>query len=1057
MRKFRWLLALFVAVAAVPAAAVAQAPTTVTGTVTSLETGEPLPGITVMVEGTGIGTLTDAQGRYSIDVPAGSDMLTFSSLAYGDKSIAITGDVMNVELSSEAIALEGVVVTALGIEQQERAISTSVAELDSEEFTDAPEPNLVNALAGEVAGVQTVGAGPQGGSARIVIRGASSISGNNQPLFVVDGVPISNDAPGLDGYGGFDYGNAASDINSADIASVTVLKGPNAAALYGSRAANGVILITTKDGSGIDGTRITVQSNTSFTEPLRLPDYQNQYGQGYGGEYSFGTINTGADESWGPPCDGRPIVQWWSDGEPAPFECHPNNVRDFFETGLSTYNSVSLASATDQANARISLSNENIDGMYPGFEQDKWNVSLNGALEMSDRFRGDASVNYIRKEAEHRPGIGYDYANFMQQTVWFGRSVSMDRLREAYFSSPDVMDTWNPAFHTNPYWLQLRNNNWDDRDRIIGNASLSYDLADWLTTTARVGTDWYQDERKREWYEDGTNNFYSGFVHTNLNTNETNVDLLLSGSRDLTSSITLNATVGGNHRYAEYSWDQAIVDELTVPGIFSVGNSARPVRTGDYLEQLAMNSLYGQAQFGYNNYAFVQVTGRNDWSSTLPEENNSYFYPSVSGSFIFTDAFDLGSDILSFGKVRASWAQVGNDASPYQLRATYPAQGSFNGNIPAFAVPDELANANLKPEQTESWEIGTNLQFLNNRLGLEATYYDMVTRDQILATQISGATGFYSQVVNAGAIANKGIELRLNATPVALDNGFTWDMAINYANNDSEILELAEGLDTYVLGQYWQVTTEAKVGDSYGGLYGIGFLRECVRDGSGACRVDEDGNTIRDPNGAVIIGADGLPLPTNERILLGNYTPDWSGSLSNTFGYKGLELSFLLDSRQGGELYSVTQAFGLYTGVLEETLEGREISFGTDEEGNYICEPGLAVPGVTESGEPNEVKVCPNEYYKYLFASGIREGAVYDASYVKLREARLGYTFPQSIMEKTPFSNMSIALVGRNLMLWTDMPNIDPETAFDAGNSQGFEFGQIPSARSIGFNIIVTP
>ncbi len=1037
MKKFRWLLALFVAVAAVPAALAAQAPTTVTGTVTSAETGEPLPGITVMVEGTGVGTLTDAQGRYSIEVPAGSNTLNFTSLAYGDETVEITGSVVNVALESEAIALEGVVVTALGIEQQERAISTSVAELDSEEFTDAPEPNLVNALAGEVAGVQTIGAGPQGGSARIVIRGASSISGNNQPLFVIDGVPISNDAPNIQGYGGIDYGNAASDINSSDIASVTVLKGPNAAALYGSRAANGVILITTKNGSGIDGTQVTVQSNTSFTEPLRLPDYQNQYGQGYGGEFSFGTINTGADESWGPPCDGRPVVQWWSEGEAVPFECHPDNVEGFFETGLSTYNSVALASSSDQANARISLSNENIDGMYPGFEQNKWNVSLSGALDISDRFRGDASVNYVRKEGEQRPGIGYDFNNFMQQTVWFGRSVDIDRLREAYFASPDVMNTWNPAFHTNPYWLQLKNTNWDDRDRIIGNASLSYDLADWLTTTARVGTDWYQDERKQEWWEDGTNNFYSGFVHDNINTSETNVDLLLSANRDLTESVTLNATVGGNHRYSEYSSNRAIVDELTVPGIFSVGNSARPVRTGDYREQLAMNSLYGQAQFGYNNYAFVQVTGRNDWSSTLPEENNSYFYPSVSGSFIFTDAFDLNSDFLTFGKLRASWAQVGNDAQPYQLFATYPAQPSFNGNIPAFAVPDELANADLKPEQTESWEIGTNLQFFDNRLGLEATYYDMVTRDQILATQISGTTGFYSQVVNAGAIANKGFELRLNATPVALDNGFTWDMAVNYANNNSEILELAEGLDTYVLGQYWQVTTEAKVGDAYGGLYGIGFQR------------DEQGRRI--------IGANGLPLGTDERILLGNYTPDWTGSLSNTFGYNGLELSFLLDSRQGGELYSVTQAFGLYTGVLEETLKGREESFGTDADGNYICEPGLVLDGVTESGEPNEVNVCPNQYYKYLFGSGIREAAVYDASYVKLREARLGYTLPQSIMERTPFSNMSIALVGRNLMLWTDMPNIDPETAFDAGNSQGFEFGQIPTARSIGFNIIVTP
>lgn len=932
--------------ALLPAWASAQEPTQVRGRVTNAETDEPLAGVQISVLGTGVGALSSAEGTYSLQVPEGGEVLVFTSLGYETQEVPITGSVMNVALQTTAISVEGIVVTALGIEQRERAMATAVAEIGSHEFVDAPETNIVNALAGEVAGVTTTAAGPAGGSARIVVRGANSVSGNNQPLFVVDGIPIDNSAPDLDGFGSmgetYDYGNAAGDLNPSDIESVSVLKGPNAAALYGSRASNGAIVITTKDGRGAPGTgasQITYQSNVYWTNPLRLPEYQNKYGQGYAGEYSFvdglgGGINDFADESWGPPCDGREIVQWWSNGEPAPFECQPNNVESFFDTGLTTYNNIAFAAANEQANVRLSVSNQNIEGMDPGFQSDQWNLSVNGGAAVSERLRVDGAVNYVRRHGESRPGIGYTANNYMQQFVWFGRTLSMDRLKQAYFdnAAENQHVTWNPTFHTNPYWISLQNDNVDDRNRIIGHASTSYELSDGVTATARVGTDWYQDERKVPIWYDGTSNApYDAFFEELINRSETNYDLLVNINRTLTPDISLNATVGGNHRYTKNNFHDVSVEELTVPGIFSVENAARPPVANDELQRSAMNSLFGQAQFGFRNFVFLNVTGRNDWSSTLPEANNSYFYPSISGSFIFTDAFDLGFDALSFGKVRASWARVGSDTDPYQLAAYYASQEAFNGDVPAFAVPDQIPNLDLKPQQTESWEFGLDVRFFGDRLGLDATYYDQVTYDQILSTDISATSGFYSQLVNAGDIANRGVELRLSSTPIMLDNGFRWDLALNYAKNENEVVRLAEGLETFVLDSYWQVTTEAREDYAYGTMFGLGIKR--------------------DSKGRKLVSEDGLWLPTDTLVALGNYTPDWTGGLSSTFSYGGFELGFLLDTRQGGELFSVTQMFGLYSGVLEESLVGREESFGSTstEDGGvaYQCEPGIVLDGYT--------------------------------------------------------------------------------------------------------------
>jgi TonB-linked SusC/RagA family outer membrane protein len=1037
MRTNRWLIMALAALFLLPMSLLAQAQTTVSGRVTNAA-GEPAPGVLVRIAELGAGTTSGADGTYRLTIPSANvragQSVTLTATRQGLATVSRTltlqpgaAITQNVQMTEAALALDALVVTALGITREERAVSTSVTQIESARLVDAPETNIVNALAGEVAGLQTTNAGPAGGSARVVIRGATSLSGDNQPLFVVDGVPIDNSAPSIDGYGGFDYGNAAQDINPNDISTVTVLKGPTAAALYGSRAANGVILITTKNGRGVDGTQFTLTSNMTFEDPLRLPSYQNQYGQGANGEFSFvdgagGGTADGVDESWGPACDGTPIPQFFSNGQPAPFVCHPDNVANFFETGLTTQNNLAFTASGERANLRLSLGQMRQDGMYPGQELNRYTVGLNGGTDVTSRLRAEASANYIRSDGQNRPGTGYSANNPMQQFVWFGRSVDTRLLRE--YQQDGQHYNWNYNYHTNPYWLALRNRNEDERNRIIGNVSLSYELNDWLSVTSRTGTDWYQDERKRMYHSEGINFPYDAFAADNITRSETNSDLFLAADRDLSETFSVTATLGGNYRRANDRLNYISVEELTIPGVFTASNAAVPVDAEDWLFRVGSRSVYGSAQLGFRDLAFLEVTGRNDWSSTLPDGNNSYFYPSVSGSVILSDAFDLTRTPISYLKLRAGWAQVGDDADPYQLQAAFLAQDPFN-SIPAYAVPDAIANADLKPELTEAWEIGADLQVLDGRLGFEATFYDQVTRNQILAADVSAASGFLSQVVNAGAISNQGFELRVTGAPIQTDD-FRWNIAANYSRNRSKVEELFGDLETYQLGTYWGVTTEARVGDPYGSMYGEGYLR--------------------DDNGRVVVDADGIPMKAAERVYLGNYSPDWIGSLSNTFGYKGVELSFLLDTRVGGEIFSVTNMFGNFAGVLDTSLPGRE---------NSYCDPGVIFPGVTESGEENETSVCPETFWFNQYF--LDEPHIFDASYTKLREARLSFNVPQSLLSRTRLGSMNVALVGRNLWLWTKTPHIDPETAFDVGNSQGFEFGQLPTGRSIGLSITVTP
>lgn len=1054
------------ALAGLPALAQAQQSTVVTGRVTG-EAGTPIQGVNVGIPQIGVGGLTNAEGEYSFTVAAadarGVARIVARRIGYQpyNAEVALTGGTVthDIVLERSVVELEQVVTTALGIEREKRSLGVAQQQIDGENLAEANESNIVNALVGKVSGVAITNAGPQGGSSRIVIRGANSISGNNQPLFIVDGVPVDNSAPSNNGFGGgngggIDYGNAIQDINPNDIESVSILKGPNAAALYGSRAANGAIIITTKSGKSRSGFDVTVNQSLSFETPLRLPDYQNTYGQGSGAEPSRLVIDpTGAsggcsptmpggqaayaecgfdfdegvgafvDESWGPLLDGTVRSQFFGEG---PWVAHPDNVENFFETGRTSTTNLALAGSTDRTNLRLSGTYMNQQGLAPGNVLERLSTQLNGGARLNDRLSADASLQYLKNEGENRPGTGYDARNFMQQFIWFGRQVDISRLRD-YKDEDGNMFNWNYNYHDNPYWLQLENKNWDSRDRIIGSGSLKYQANDWLSGQVRLGTDWYRSYRKRT-YAVGTKQSYpdGGFAEENIYQQESNAELLVTAIRAITPSLSTTINVGGNARFNDSKRSDIGATKLIVPGIYNMSNALVPATPFDELEEERVNSLFGSAQFGWKDYLFLDVTGRNDWSSTLPEDNNSYFYPSVSTSFIFTDAVPMLTfgNAIQYGKLRASWTRVGNDAAPYQTLAIFPGETVWNSPQSAIAryrVSNQIANADLKPEETTAWEVGTELRFLDDRVLLDATYYDKSTENQILAVPVSATSGYTSQVLNAGRITNKGVEVMLDLTPIRLDNSFRWNSTVNFAQNDSRVEELYGSTETVVLQSYWSLTVEARKGEKYGALYGNPFLR------------DASGNLLL---------RNGRPQRDPQKRVLGHYTPDWTAGWNNSFSYRGLDFSFLFDWKVGGELYSTTAQWGRYSGVLEETVLGRDT--------------GLVIKGIDQAtGQPNTIRTPAESYWHSTWT--IHESNIFDASYVKLREMKLGYTVPGDFAARIGASSMYLSLVGRNLWLSTDVPHIDPETAFAAGNVQGLEFAQFPSVRSFGFNVTVTP
>ncbi|HYF68836.1 MAG TPA: SusC/RagA family TonB-linked outer membrane protein [Ohtaekwangia sp.] len=1027
---------------------------TVSGRVTSAEDGSALPGVNVVVKGTTNGTVTDVNGNYTITAPS-EGVLVFTFIGLESQEVAIgTRNTVDVQMSQNVQQLTEVVVTAFGIEKEKKSLGYAVQDVGGEELTTARESNLVNSLSGRVAGVQiTNSSGSVGSSSRIVLRGASSLTGNNQPLFVVDGIPINNESYASDpsglatnGNGGADRPNGAAEINPDDIESISVLPGPNAAALYGSRASNGVIVIKTKSGRGSKGIGISVNSSATFERPLRLPDYQNSYGGGYNENFYHwidGSSGSGGeDESWGPPLDrGLEFVQWNSfDGKPRPWVSQPDNVRNFFETGTTFNNNIALSGGGDKANFRLSFSDFNQKGMIPNTELKRKNFSVNAGLDLTDKFRADVSVNYIKSGSENISGGGYDNNNPMQQFTWFQRNVDLGALKDyknlplapVGTSAEGTPINWNTNFNNNPYWVLHNNTQGFDKDRIIGNIKLAYDFTDWLSVSLRTGTDYFNDLAvvKRAV---GSNDFPNGmYAETDRTWYETNTDILVSATRDINDDFKLGASVGGNLMNQVYNRNRLEAPELEIPGVYNLANSKIAVVAETHEEQKKINSIYGTLDLSYKDYLFLNVTGRNDWSSTLPSDNNSYFYPSFSLSADLTSMFNVQSEQLSYAKVRGGWAQVGADTDPFKLENVYAFFDPWNGSLITPTVSNTLLNPELKPEISTSYEFGVDLGLLGNRLNLTATYYNKTSVDQIVPVSISGSAGYTAFQINAGEIVNKGFEATLSGTAVKLPNGFTWDISVNYTRNRNEVVKLAEGLEALELGTFWNAQVLARRGEPYGVIFGPDYQR------------DSNGN---------IIHVNGLPQRDDESKVLGNVNPDWMGGINNTFSFKGITLNVLIDAKIGGDIYSMTNAWGRYAGILEETLIGRETGIVGD---------GVKLVGEDEDGNPiyapNDVVVEVQSYNHASFGNNIVGGSVFDASYVKLRQVSIGYTLPRNLISKTPFRSVTFSVIGRNLaLLYSNAPHIDPETSFGNGNETlGLEHAQAPSSRSIGFNLNFT-
>ena len=1080
----------------------AYAQTTVSGTVTSSEDSSPLPGVNILVKGTAEGTISDAEGKFSIAVPSKESFIIFSFVGYQSQEIPVDGRTsFDIVLSSDAQQLSEVVVTALGIEKEKRDLGYSVQELKGDVFTQAREINIVNALSGKIAGVQVVG-NPSGvgSSARVTIRGERSLDiNNNQPLFIVDGVPISNGFVGSDGRGtqDVDYGNGAASINPDDVESLTVLKGPSATALYGARGQNGVIIIKTRSGKGKKGIGVSVNTTITTETPLRLPDYQNVYGQGLNGEFGFVDGNgsgtrDGVDENWGPKMEGQMLTQYdghtsngYRGGDvgnlntrigpvdlasqldkrgaitPTPFLNYNDNLKDFFETGITYSQNVALSGSNEFGDFRASYTYLNQTGMVPNTDLKRNTFSLSAGYELTDKLSVRVNGNYVASASDNRPNLSYGTENIMYLfNCWFPRSANIETLRD-YWQADRVglnQFNFNYNYHDNPYFNLYENTNGLNGDRLYGNMSATYKFTDWLSLMIRGGTDYNAElrNRRRAW---STQRFPLGsYREEKLTFQETNLDFLLSFHKELSTDVSLSAYAGGNLMKQTSTYSDVFAPELTVPGIFSINNSRVAIQASAYEYERRINSVYGSAQASFRDYLFLEVTARNDWSSTLPSANWSYFYPSASLSAVLTDIFGLSNGPLSFAKVRVGLAGVGSDTKEYRLVNTFASQEAAQG-LPVYSESATINNAQLLPEQSRSFEVGADLRFLNNRIGLDVSYYETRTENQTIPVPLSITSGYSSRIINAGLVENKGIEVMLNLVPIDLENGFNWNIDLNFSRNRSQVKELytdpvsGQEINNYVMASRY-VTVEARVGERMGDMYGIGYQR--VSNNPADPYYDPTGEFVAE----IVYNSAGKPLPTPTTIKLGNYNPDWMAGIYNTLSYKGLSLGFLFDIRQGGEIYSHTQTVGREGGIIEETLEGRANGYDITLEGNGVIGDGVVpttdgegnITGYTE----NSTKLSSREWHTSItLGRRLIEGMIYDASYVKLREVKLGYTLPNKVLGGLPIRDVSFSLVGRNLALWTDVPHVDPETASTAGGTiiPGVESVAIPSARSYGFNL----
>jgi TonB-linked SusC/RagA family outer membrane protein len=1030
------------------------------GVVTDAES-LPLPGVTVLLKGTATGTVTNADGAYNLAVPGvltNADTLVFSFVGFVKQEVPYANNTtINVTLKEDNEILEEVVVTALGIKREEKALGYATQTIDSRQISETRPNNFVSALSGKVAGLNMIstGSGPVN-SLRVSLRGDNSLNPNgNNALIVLDGVPMNSGltSSGVgNAYGAgsgndvpVDFGNGIADINPDDIESITVLKGASATALYGSRAANGALIITTKSGSRKGkGLGVSINSNISFNDVLKWPDYQYEYGQGTGrafnkdGElyYSYGASEDGAStggtsSAYGPKFEGQYYYQYdpATEGQSAervlwrPYE---DNIKGFWRTGSTISNNIALEGANEHSSARASLTYTTNEWIMPNTGFDRIAAALSVNSKISDRIRLTSKINYTNKKSDNLPATGYNNQSIAYFMIFQNPSIPLAAYEGRWKQGQEQIEQLHPfsGFIDNPYLIAYEMTNAVNNHSTVGNISATYEISPKLEVMVRSGIAMSQEQREQQ-RPYSTANFQKGFFkQQDISAYEINTDALLTYKESLGSRFNLSASVGANAMNSRYRLVSGQVEGLVIPGVYKLSNGINNPMMSTSSINKRVNSVYALASLSFDEKIFVDVTGRNDWSSTLPVQNNSFFYPSVSSSFILNELFSLPRQI-SFAKLRLSAAQVGNDTDPYKTRKYY-GQSEFPGS---GSMPTLLHNTGFKPEITSSYEAGLEYIMFNRRIGFDVTVYRSFTRNQILEVPLDPTTGYSSAVLNSGNVRNQGVELMLNGRPL---NGtqLKWNTTITWSKNDNKVLELAEGMDgKQDIGYGGNATIQARVGGSTGDIYGFGF--------------------VRSPEGQIVYNQDGLPERPDEIQYIGNAYADWKGGFMNEFSYKNLRLSVLLDGQYGGTIYSQTHHKMSEQGKLTHTLRGREESF--------IIGEGV-VQNENGSYSPNTTQVLLPAYYGEYYRRANVEANSFDASFIKLREVRLEYNIPVNLLSRVGISRASVALYGRDLAMITKFPIFDPETAALNGSTilPGVEMGQLPTPRTFGANISLT-
>lgn len=1065
----------------------------VTGVVTG-DDGDALIGASVAVKGATAGTRTDINGKYTISVPTGSGVLVFSYTGYQAQEITLgVSNVVDVVLAS-GIRLEEAVVTALGITRYKNELPYSAQKVAGSDLSATRDANVTNALAGRVAGLEIKRTTTMGGSTNVVLRGAKSLTGDNQALFVVDGVPIDNSNTNTGdqkrGRGGYDYGNAANDINADDVESVSVLKGAAATALYGSRASNGVVLISTKKGSKDKGIGVTVNAGMNFgqIDKSTFVKYQKKYGAGYGRFYQDvigedangdpvyyedqpqsdyydnfflnvdvdgdGTVDkavpTTEDASWGAKFDPNLLVYQWDSFDPSspnfgkktPWVAAPNDPSSIFETALGTNNGILIDGSNDKGYFKLGYNRATDKGIMPNSRINKDLFNFGASYNLTSKLDVFAAGNFTAVDGLGRYGSGYESRNLMTNfRQWWQVNVDVQEQRAAYDRTGQNV-TWNwadavggalvPIYWDNPYWTRNENFQNDHRNRYFGNAGANYKITNWLTLTGRVSLDQY-DEVQEERFAVGSIDV-SQYSRFNRNFKEQNIDFLAQvPQRNLTDKIKFDALIGTNQRSTSIASIRATTNGgLSIPGLYSLSNTVNTLEAPEErFSELKVNGIFAKAGFVYDRWAVLDLSVRRDQASSLPTANNSYLYPAASLGLIFSE-FLGKSEVISFGKIRLNYAEVGNTAPPLSVLDAYNLNTGF-GSTSLASLPTTKNNPDLKPERTQSLEGGLEMRFFKDKVGFDVTYYQTNTFDQILPADISRATGYAAKYINAGEVENKGIELSMFVRPVNTKN-FTWRVEGNWARNRNQVIDLG-GIDNLLLGSFQGgVSINATKGEAYGTIRGSNFV------------YNDQGQKVVGTNGRYRIS----PLSNG---VIGNVNPDWTGALINSLRYKQFTLGFLIDVKKGGDIFSLDQYYGLATGGFEETA-------GLNDLGNELRAPlaeggGIIVEGVKDDGTPNDLRISAEDFGLYGYRRNPAAAFVYDASYVKLREVTLDFNFPKAWMRNGgTFKGATLGLYGRNLwIIYKNLPNADPEDGISSGNVQGYQGGSYPSVRTMGVNL----